>query len=114
MTDWDSVEDLLTRIDAKIHGASNDKDDVEFELREVMDLRGVFEGVRHELFSVRKCSVPEFTRGDMVRDKFNGKSFYVTDAEVQEGSDGYEWFYRAGFYFIPQSDLELVKPRGVS
>lgn len=114
MTDWASVEDLLTRIDAKIHGVGNDAEDVEFELREVMDLRGAFEGVRHELYNVRVCGMPAFTRRDLVRDKFNGKSFYVTDAEVSEGSDGYEWFYRSGLYFIPQSDLELVKPRGVS
>lgn len=113
MTDWATVEDLLTRIDAKIHGISNDEEDVEFELREVMDLRGAFEGVRHELYQVRVCGIPGFTRGDFVRDKFNGKSFYVTDAEVSEGDNGYEWHYRTGFFFIPQSDLELVKPRGV-
>lgn len=113
MTDWATVEDLLTRIDAKIHGISNDEEDVEFELREVMDLRGAFEGVRHELYHVRVCGMPIFTRGDFVRDKFNGKSFYVTDAEVSEGTDGFEWHYRTGFFFIPQSDLELVKPRGV-
>lgn len=113
MTDWATVEDLLTRIDAKIHGIGNDEEDVEFELREVMDLRGAFEGVRHELYHVRKCGIPAFNRRDLVCDKFNGKSFYVTDAEVTEGSDGYEWHYRNGFYFIPQSDLELVKPRGV-
>lgn len=114
MTDWATVEDLLTRIDAKIHGISNDEEDVEFELREVMDLRGAFEGVRHELYHVRVCGMPSFTRGDFVRDKFNGKSFYVTDAEVSEGGDGFEWHYRTGFFFIPQSDLELVKPRGVN
>lgn len=114
MMDWSTVEDLLTSIDAKIHGAGNDEEDVEFELREVMDLRGAFEGVRHELYHVRVCGMPEFTRKDLVRDKFNGKSFYVTDAEVSEGSNGFEWFYRSGAYFIPQSDLELVKPRGVN
>lgn len=114
MMDWSVFDDILNQIDAKIHnGSSNDKEDIEFELREVMDLRGAFEGVRHELYSVRKCGLPDFIRGDFVRDKFNGKSFYVVDAEVQEGSEGYEWFYRSGFYFIPQSDLELVKPRGV-
>lgn len=113
MMDWDTIDDIITRIDAKIHGAGDDEADVEFELREVMDLRGAFEGVRHELYNVRMCKTPEFTRGDYVRDRFNGKSFFVTDAEVSEGSDGYEWFYRSGFYFIPQSDLELVKPRGI-
>lgn len=113
MTDWSTVEELLTRIDAKIHGNGDDEEDVEFELREVMDLRGAYEGVRHELYSVRSCGMPAFVAKDLVRDKFNGKTFYVTDAEVSEGRNGYEWHYRQGFYFIPESDLELVKPRGI-
>lgn len=111
--EWATVEDLLTRIDAKIHGVGSDGEDVEFELREVMDLRGALEGVRHELYHVRKCGLPAFVTGDLVRDTYNGKSFRITDAEVTEGDNGYEWTYRVGFYFIPQSDLELVKPRGV-
>lgn len=114
MMDWSTFDDILDQIDAKIHRVScDDKDEIEFELREVMDLRGAYEGVRHELYSVRKCGLPEFVRRDYVRDKYNGKSFYVTDAEVSEGDNGFEWHYRSGFYFIPQSDLELVKPRGV-
>lgn len=113
MLDWSTVEDMLTRIDAKIHGVSNDEEDVVFELREIMDLRGAVEGVRHELYHVRKCGMPAFVCGDLVRDIHNGKSFTVTDAEVMENQDGFEWTYRVGFYFIPQSDLELIKPRGV-
>jgi|AGFS01.1.fsa_nt_gi hypothetical protein len=115
MMDCATMDDIITRIDAKIHGGMNDDEaEIEFELREVMDLRGAFEGVRHELFHVRKCGIPAFVAKDLVRDKFNGKSFYVTDAEVTEGDNGFEWHYRSGFYFIPQSDLELVKPRGVN
>lgn len=114
MMDWNTVEDILTRIDAKIHnGAADDEAEVEFELREVMDLRGALEGTRHELYHLRKCGIPAFTRGDFIQDKVNGRSFYVTNAEVSEGDNGYEWFYLCGAYLVPESDLELVKPRGV-
>jgi len=111
--DTGTIDDILTRIDAKIHGATNDEEDVEFELRDIMDLRGVCDTLSRELFGVRKCSMPKFIAGDEVRDKQSCVSFYVSDAEVSEGSNGYEWNYRRGFYFIPESDLELVKPRGV-
>lgn len=111
--DLGNMDDILTRIDAKIHGANNDDEDIEFELRDIMDLRGVAENLRVELYNVRKCSTPKFTAGDYVRDTHNGKSFYISDTEVSEGDNGYEWHYRCGFYFIPESDLELVKPRGV-
>lgn len=114
MMDWYTVEEILTRIDAKIYnGSADDEAEVEFELREVMDLRGAFEGVRHELYGVRVCGLSSFVAGDYVKDTVNGKAFYVTNAEVSEGDNGFEWHYRMGAYFIPQSDLELIKPRGV-
>ena len=114
MTDWSTMDEILTRIDSKLHGGGDDEEDVEFELRDIAALRGAFSDLTGELYSVRKCGIPAFITGDLVMDIFNGKSFKVSDAEVSEGDNGYEWHYRLGFYFIPQSDLELVKPRGTT
>lgn len=75
----------------------------------------VGEDYRQDLFASRVVGISKFSPGDVVRDTLSGKEFEITtghtgphpDPEVKK----HVWWYKRGFYFISEIDLELVKPR---
>ncbi|QYC52596.1 hypothetical protein [Salmonella phage SSBI34] len=108
MIDGLSMEDILQELDMTYPGFDDD-DVIDYPI-------GRLKGILHEAIStqqslrgVREVGLAKFKIGDLVKDNFSGKTFKVTHAEITEGDKGYEWFYRKGIYYIPESDLELIK-----
>lgn len=108
MIDNLSMEDILQELETTYPGFADD-DVIDYPI-------GRLKGILHEaietremLRSVREVGLAKFKIGDVVKDMFSGKTFTIVGAEITEGDKGYEWFYRKGIYYIPESDLELIK-----
>lgn len=105
------MEDILLELDTD-YPNGDDTDIVEIPLGRIRAILNTGECYRKELYQRNVMGMPRFAVGDYVRDLYLNKTFMVQSAHVsQNGDEGYCWFYQRGGYFIPETDLELVKPR---
>lgn len=110
MNDELSMEDILQEIESTYPGFSDD-DVIEFPIGRLKEVLHEGISVTDALRGTRRAGMPKFNIGDTVSDTFTNKMFKVVGAEVMEGDKGYEWFYRYGGYYLPESDLILIKTK---
>lgn len=107
------IDEVLTRIDAQLYRMSEDEEDTDFilSLEDVLALRAITKEFSRQLVGIRSLGLPKYVKEDFVEDITLGNKWYISNAEVLDGINGMEWHYRYGFYWIPESDIKILKPR---
>lgn len=105
------LEVILRKLDERYKDAGDDV----YVNKPLGYLRAILtrgEAYRKELCGVRTAGLSLFVSGDTVKDEVTGNSFEVTTAQVEFIDGKYQWMYKKGFYWIPESDLIMQVPGG--